>query len=375
MEQEVVFGQKSFSTLKNFIDEKKCKSILLVTGKSSFEKCGAKQDLFSILTPYKITRFSNFEENPKIEDVEKGVSVFNNNNCDIIIAVGGGSCMDIAKLINFFKYKDLPYSNHLNKHLSSKDTTPLVAIPTTAGSGSEATHFAVVYVNNFKYSVANKNLKPNFVLINSSYLKTLPIRQLIYSSLDAFCQGIESFWSINSNATSAEFSKTAIIKIWNNLENAINGNEVWDELSMGAYQAGKAIDITKTTGPHSLSYGFTDEYGITHGHAVSLFLPFFVDFNLSVTDENSNDPRGPKHTISIITEIAELLGTEKQNVSSSIINFFKRLNVEINFQKLGISLKDFKMTLEKINHQRLKNNPRIFLKNDIGRIYDFNSHF
>ena len=93
MEQEVVFGQKSFSTLKNFIDEKKCKSILLVTGKSSFEKCGAKQDLFSILTPYKITRFSNFEEKPKIEDVEKGVSVFNNNNCDIIIAVGGGSCM------------------------------------------------------------------------------------------------------------------------------------------------------------------------------------------------------------------------------------------------------------------------------------------
>ena len=100
MYQIVKFGINSLDNLENFLEEKKPKSIFLVTGKKSYLKCGAKIKLEPILKNYKYTRFFDFEENPKIEDIEKGITFFNEHNCDLTIAIGGGSVIDIAKLIN-----------------------------------------------------------------------------------------------------------------------------------------------------------------------------------------------------------------------------------------------------------------------------------
>lgn len=375
MEQKVVYGKDSFSLLRDFVKERNGQSILLVTGKSSFEKCGAKQDLETALLGFKVTRFFDFEENPKIDDVVKGVELFNENDCDVIIAVGGGSCIDMAKLINFFKLKNQPFSDHLNGELEDVDTTPLVAIPTTAGAGSESTHFAVVYVNNIKHSIAKENLKPKFVLINSDYLKTQPKKQLIVSGLDAFCQGVESYWCVNSNDVSTKYSKEAITNIWYYLEKAVEGEDVWDKLALGAFKAGKAIDITKTTGPHSLSYGFTINYGIPHGHAVSLFLPFFIDFHLSVTDEDSNDSRGAKFVRQRMIEIAELLSIDIDSLSQTVADFFKRLGIEINFLNLYVDINGYFEALKGLNQNRLNNNPRLLSKEDLEDIYKYNLKF
>ena len=102
MSQIVEFGEDAIENLENFLNEKRPQSIFLVTGKESYVKCGANDKLLPVLNNYRFTRFFDFEENPKIEDVEKGVGVFNENLCDLIIAVGGGSVIDIAKLVNFF---------------------------------------------------------------------------------------------------------------------------------------------------------------------------------------------------------------------------------------------------------------------------------
>ena len=374
MNQSVNFGTNSLDNLEVFLKEKKPKSIFLVTGKKSYLKCGAKHKLEPILKNYKYTRFFNFEENPKIEDVEKGVAVYNKNHCDLIIAIGGGSAIDIAKLVNFFNKKSKPFTGNFTSTLSEKDKAPFVAIPTTAGAGSEATHFAVVYANNLKYSIADKNLTPDVVLIDHSFLKSQSKYQMIVSGLDAFCQGIESFWCVNSNDESLEFSRRAITYSWNNLKNAVKGEEVLHDLAKAAYFAGKAINITKTTGPHSLSYGFTTNYGLAHGHAVSMFLPFFVKFHKNIDSENCNDLRGPGFVLNQMKEIADILSVHVDDLEHEIVDFLKELQVEINFEKLGVDKPGFLTAIEGLNQDRLRNNPRLLSKQDISEIYYYNSH-
>ena len=372
MSQIVEFGEDAIENLEIFLNEKKPKSIFLVTGKNSYSKCGAKRKLKPILENYNYTHFSDFEENPKIEDVEKGVDIFNNNNCDFIIAVGGGSAIDIAKLINFFNKKSKPFTDFFKSNLNKQDKYSLVVLPTTAGSGSEATHFAVVYVKNVKFSIADYNLLPERVLIDPSFLKSQSRNQIILSGLDAFCQGIESFWCVNSNEESLIYSTKAITYSWNNLIKAVKGEAVFEDLAKASYFAGKAINITKTTGPHALSYGFTTKFGIPHGHAVSLFLPFFISFHKSTTKENCNDVRGFNFVRSQMNKISELLCVDYDKLEFEIINFFKLLDLEINFQKLAISNQDFKLTVATVNKERLKNNPRILCKKDLNDLYNFN---
>ena len=372
MNQIVEFGEDAIKNLEIFLNEKKPQSIFLVTGKKSYSKCGAEDKLLPILKSYNFTRFYDFEENPKIEDVEKGVDIFNGYRCDLIIAVGGGSVIDIAKLVNFFIKKSKPFTSLFKSVLNKEDKYPFVAIPTTAGAGSEATHFAVVYANNLKYSIADNNLLPEMVLIDHSFLKSQPKYQMTVSGLDAFCQGIESFWCVNSNEESLEFSRKAIGYSWNNLKRAINGEDVQCDLAKAAYFAGKAINITKTTGPHSLSYGFTTNYGISHGHAVSLFLPFFINFHKNIDKENCNDSRGHLFVIKQMREIADILSVNFFDLEHEIINLFNELQIEINFNNLDISKEGFKKAIQGLNQDRLKNNPRFLSTEEIIDIYTFN---
>lgn len=375
MNQIVKFGPRSFGHINQFLKENNPKSIFLVTGKNSYLSSGAKTKIDETLKEYKYFRFYDFEENPKLEDVEKGVEEFRKNKCDLIIAIGGGSTIDMGKLVCFFNKKEKPYTSALREVLKREDATPIIAIPTTAGAGSEATHFAVLYVNKIKHSIADFNLLPNYVILDYGLLKSQSQSQIIISGLDALCQGIESYWSVNSNKESLVYSRKAISYCWNYLKLAADGEEVFEFLSKGAYYAGRAINITKTTGPHALSYGFTTNFKIQHGHAVSLFLPFFVVFHKNITAESCNDDRGVDFVINQMKKLAQELTINYDELEKEIIKFLKSLNVEINFGKLGISLKDFYHTLEKINHQRLKNNPRILTKSELGDIYNFNNRY
>ena len=375
MSQIVKFGIDVIDNLEVFLNKKKPLSIFLVTGKKSYSKSGAEGKLESILKNYNYTRFYDFEENPKIEDVEKGVDVFNENRCDLIIAVGGGSVIDIGKLVNFFSKKNKPFTNLFKSVLNKEDKYSFVAIPTTAGAGSEATHFAVVYANKLKYSIADNNLLPEMVLIDHSFLKSQPKYQMVVSGLDAFCQGIESFWSVNSNEESLSYSKKAISYSWTNLNKAVKGEDVLNDLAKAAYFAGKAINLTKTTGPHALSYGFTTKFGIPHGHAVALFLPFFIDFHKNINVETNNDSRGHHFVLRQIREIAEILSIEFNNMELEIIKFYKELDIEINFQNLNISKEGFIQALKGLNHDRLKNNPRLLSTENLDDIYIYNSKY
>lgn len=369
MIQDVKIGHDSLSYLKSFLSDNLPKNIFLVTGKDSFFGSGAHDKLEPILRPYNYFRFHDFEENPKVEDVIRGIELFNLNKCDIIIAVGGGSVIDMAKLVNIFHSEKGDISSHILSSETRDDMLPFVALPTTSGAGSEATHFAVVYVRKKKYSVANSLLIPDLVLIDSSFTFSASPYLTAVTGLDAFSQAIESYWSINATDESQMYSRKAIKIIWNNLHPAVINNckEAKNRLSKASYLAGKAINIAKTTAPHAFSYPFTSFFGIPHGHAVSLTLPYFIKYNFYVKNSDCNDPRGIIYVKKTMLEILSFV--EAANIDEGLIKiekFIEGIGIKRNLSQLGIDDKKIQANvIDKVNPERLNNNPRKVNPEDI----------
>lgn len=359
----------------SFIIEKLgAKRIFLVTGKNSYLLSGAKEKIETELAEFEVTAFSEFKVNPNLDDLKVGVDLFNQQKCDAIVAVGGGSVVDMAKLINY--YYNSPLHTIDEDHLENKNFSPLpfISIPTTAGSGSEATHFAVMYINGTKVSIANLQLRPSHVIVDPELHYSQSPYQKAVSGIDAFAQAVESMWNVHSTNESMMLSEKAITLIWRNLENVVHENDEsahW-AVALAANLAGRAINITKTTAPHALSYGFTNAMGLPHGHAVALSLPFFIKYHQELTPEICNDKRGVGHVKQILHRIATLLGTEPKNLSKEVIRFFKQLGVIINFKQLEISREMFDRITKEVNHERLSNNPAMMNKDVLSSLFEFN---
>lgn len=145
-----------------------------------------KKELKSLLVDYYYLRFCDFDENPKVEDIERGIKLFNNNDCEVIVAIGGGSVLDIAKLINIYHFISNSLIDCIKSGENGKTVVPFVAIPTTFCSGSEAIHFAVVYIDNKKYSIADKLLLPNLVLLIPTFTYSASSYLTEVTEMDAF---------------------------------------------------------------------------------------------------------------------------------------------------------------------------------------------
>ena len=167
-----------------------------------------------------------------------------------------------------------------NKAEISSPGKKLIAIPTTSGSGSEATHFAVVYVGGEKFSVAHPiYMLPNVVVLNPSLTYSMDSYQTALSGVDAFAQAMESYWSVNSTEESKKYSIEALELIIEHLPLAVNYNDNSRDIMLHAANlAGKAINIAKTSGAHAISYVLTSKFNIPHGQAVALTLPAWYDF-------------------------------------------------------------------------------------------------
>ena len=144
--------------------------------------------------------FDGFSPNPVYEDIVEGVKNFHAAKCDCIFAVGGGSAIDAAKCIKLFAGLKTD-RNYLEQEFCAS-AIPLFAVPTTAGTGSESTQFAVIYVNGEKYSIEHESILPQYVFLYPSNLKTLPDYQRKSAVCDALAHAIESFWSIKSSVES-----------------------------------------------------------------------------------------------------------------------------------------------------------------------------
>ena len=197
MEQTIIEATTMEVQLKEVFEQHSTRQVLFVLG-ASFRKQKLYGRLLELMKNAGVgcTEFSDFQPNPKYESVVAGIEALRAHHCDFIIAAGGGSAMDVAKCIKLFSEMDLS-KNCLEQEIV-ENALPLLAIPTTAGTGSEATRFAVIYYQGNKQSVAHPSCVPGWVLMEPELLESLPMYQRKATMLDAFCHAAESFWSVNS---------------------------------------------------------------------------------------------------------------------------------------------------------------------------------
>ena len=211
-----------FPVLKELVSSFGSK-ILVVTGNRSYHSSGSKKFIDQLIGLNQYIHCHEFSPNPKVEDLEKIVEQVRDREIEAIVAIGGGSVLDMAKLINAFTSQNSLEAYFENGVLNTSALKILIAIPTTAGSGSESTSFAVLYKDGIKYSIAHPDLKPNYYLLHSEFLHEANSSLIASSGFDAFAQALESFWSVNSNEKSSKYSLFALKNIQRNLVKIIQG--------------------------------------------------------------------------------------------------------------------------------------------------------
>ncbi len=363
MKQRIITAENNFSDLESWLQDKK--KVLLVCGRSINNMRDLNQKLDEVKTP--IVRFSEFQPNPLYESVLKGIDQYKIEGCDSIIAVGGGSAMDVAKCIKLFSNMQGGGSDgaYLKQEIIP-NSIPFLAMPTTAGTGSETTRYAVIYFNGQKQSVTHESCIPETVLLDPDCLRSLPLYQKKSTMCDALSHAVESFWSVNSTVESKAYARTAIQAVLEHMDGYLN-NTLQGNAGMlqAAYIAGEAINITQTTAGHAMCYKITSLFGCSHGHAAILcdrvLFPHMIDHTALCID-----PRGEKYLKDTLLEIAEAMGCDTLEQAAEKLN---RIFLDLELSIPAASDKQYTELVSSVNPVRLKNHPIVLEEGTISTLY------
>jgi alcohol dehydrogenase class IV len=355
--------------IKNYIKKKNIERIFVLSGKKSLNKSGGQILLKKILYEKKYDLFYKKSNIPTFTELKIILKKIKKYKPDLIIAIGGGTILDYAKIASCVSNnKDLKNQIIKSTYPFKEKNVKLIAIPTTAGSGAEVTSNAVIYVNNSKYSMESKLLIPDRYYLFPSLLMKTPFHIKASAGFDAIAQALESLISIKSNSNSVKFANKSLAISLKNfipyLKNPTKKNAKY--MSLASNLAGKAINISKTTAPHAISYPFTALLGISHGQAVSLFFENFLKFNF-YNLSRSKTKFNLKKRFNLIFKILKV--TTIDDLEDKILLFKKEANfLKKNINTSNFIKKNYKKILKGVNLQRLKNNPVEIKLHDIKQI-------
>jgi alcohol dehydrogenase class IV len=358
-------GRDSFRQFATHFQKLEIESVFLVTGTTSYTESGAEEMIQPLLKGRQSIHFAEFASNPQLNDVIAGANLLRENPSDVVLAVGGGSALDVAKCVSLLSQNRADETALVIGDQSvTNAAVPIVAVPTTAGTGSEATRFATVYIGKTKHSLEHDSILPAITVVDPAFTMTLPPYQTAVTGIDALSQAVESYWSTESTSESKEFAAKAIELAVDNLRNAVNEPDDESRLNMmiAANLAGKAINISKTTACHALSYYLTSHFGVSHGHAVGMMLSKMLIYNGEVTEEDVNDKRGASyvrdtmHRLTALLSAADLTGAARR-----IDNLMADIGLGDPIPKLRLDDKHIEnMVRESLKSSRMANNPRKF---------------
>ena len=350
--QQIITTTHVLDTLNHIIEDRHISNVLLVCD-SGFHFLPTKEEYLQMQAKYVI--FDQFSSNPLYEDVVKGAELFRQNAFDAIVAVGGGSSIDVAKCIKLFSGME-EGKLYLDQAYKGSDAV-LIAIPTTAGTGSESTRYAVVYYQGKKQSITNDAIVPDYAILDHRNLESLPLYQKKCTMADALCQSIESWWSVNAMAESRVLSARALEMVVANMEAYLNNGEEGNANMLAAANlAGQAIHITQTTAAHAMSYKLTSLYGVPHGRAAFMCLPYIWRY----MHEKGVLPQ-------TFSDIARALG---QNTVEEAVNYILGLDEALFCNDpVVMEEKDLERLTVSVNPTRLKNNPLPLSEEEIRLLY------
>ena len=275
--------------------------------------------------------FSNFTSNPKYKEMLEGLKLFKDSKCDSIVSIGGGSCIDVAKVIrlsiNADLNSDIPSFKQEYKYTDIRH----ICIPTTSGTGSESTKHAVLYLDGAKQSIAHPVNIPEYVILCPRLIVTVPEYQKKATMMDALCQCIESLWSKKATKESRKYAKAGLRLFKDNYKGYLKlDKDAIKNIQIAANYSGKAINISETTAAHAMSYKITSLYNIPHGHAVAICMNAIFN-NCNVRNQFGNI-----------------------NVKKIFYEVFVHFKLDMH---LKISENELKVLVDSVNPNRLNNFP------------------
>ncbi|HEY0933980.1 MAG TPA: iron-containing alcohol dehydrogenase [Trebonia sp.] len=251
---------------------------------------------------------------------------------DVVLAVGGGSVLDAAKsAVRLSGVRDLDAETVIAACTGSFQPppvrTPLVAVPTTPGTGAEVTPFATVWQpeDNRKLSLADRDLAPAAVILDPDLASSLSGDQVCASLLDTLCQGAEAAWSVRSTAESTSYGLAAVALVGpflGALDPEQPGESARLTLQIAGHLSGQAIALATTSSCHALSYPLTLRAGLTHGHACAVTFGRMLRYNADVSEADCADPRGPDRVRSVIDRIVVALGAADPDDAGKRVDAF-----------------------------------------------------
>ena len=252
------------------------------------------------------------------------------NKPEVIVALGGGSVIDSAKVFSAAENGFENIKNFLETKKGGEDlsSTPIIAVPSTSGTGSEVTCWATIWdkKNSRKYSLAHEKLFPEIALIDPKLMMGKSYELTLVTALDALSHALESIWNINANTISANhatFAAKSIIKILPTLLNDLTNINLRTEMASASLSAGLAFSSTKTAIAHNLSYPITLGWGVPHGIACSFTLPTILQSVVSIGGFREES-------------LKEIFGDNLTKAADNLKIYLERFNIGTTFLELGI---------------------------------------
>lgn len=285
MPHAVYGGENAMDNITTIIRDMKAEKVAMFTDKG-IETCG----LFAL--PEEAVKAAGVEyyvldelpAEPSYEAVQNIVDQFKESGADLIVACGGGSVMDAAKLASVLVTNEYGVKELLDNPGMARKCVPIVLIPTTAGTGAEVTPNAIVAVpeKELKVGIVNENMIADYVILDARMIKNLPRKIAAATGVDALAHCIECYTSKKANPFSDMYALEGLDLIINNIEKACDDPEAMEEknrMQMAAYYGGLAITASGTTAVHALSYPLGGKYHIAHGVSNAILLAPVMRFN------------------------------------------------------------------------------------------------
>lgn len=338
----VFYGENSLMQLPSLVENiaKKSQNILVIT----FNKGIVEKKIFTdIGKNFNMHTICFNESNPTVEQLYDLYLKTKDITPEIVIAIGGGSVMDIGKSLCCFYNKEVSTVEDMRKMIADKSfgrpTSKWIGVPTTSGTGSEVTCWATIWdpVMNVKRSVESTDNYAYAAIIDYELTKNMPIKLAVSSALDAVAHSVESYWAKSSNIVSKAHALMSVKNIMSNIDLLIDDDKnAHKYIAQGSMMAGMAFSNTKTTVCHSISYPLTMKYQIPHGVAVSMLLAPVMKINIDCISDSKEliEALGVKNIeefemrIKVILEKAKIPATlEAWNVNYNDISELAKLGI------------------------------------------------
>jgi len=283
--QDIVYGKGSLKKLPEFIKAAKCQNVLLVSDRG-LKGVGLVDKVAATIVEsgLKCTEFLDLQPNPTIDNVNAALETYKACGAESIIALGGGGPMDVAKAVGLLATYGGKVTDYAGFGKVPGPTVPIIAIPTTAGTGSEVTASSVITdsVTHFKMAVIDYNLIPGYAILDPELIMTLPASIAAACGVDAFVHALEAYVSKVANPITDAFAEKAMELIGANIRQFVasrDNEEAAENMMLGSTLAGVAFAWAKLGNVHAMSHPVSGFFGVAHGVANAVLLPTIVEYN------------------------------------------------------------------------------------------------